>query len=86
MVNGHPQDLLDLNRIKEGIELVIPVIPGTPGTYPSDDFLEGLDEDGDGTMNQYQLTLKFNRDLLIAGFTDENGVGLSLPQTSSRPS
>lgn len=41
--------------------------------YPGDDFVEAVDGDGDGTIDYYQLTLKFNRDLIIAGFTDVDG-------------
>lgn len=60
-------EYVDLNG-----ETVLFTIPGDD--YPGDDFVEAVDEDGDGTIDQYQLTLKFDRDLLIAGFKDENGV------------
>lgn len=60
-------EYVDLNG-----ETVVFEIPGDD--YPGDDFIEAVDEDGDGTIDRYQLTLKFDRDLLIAGFTDENGL------------
>ncbi|NKE73373.1 carboxypeptidase-like regulatory domain-containing protein [Candidatus Manganitrophus noduliformans] len=41
--------------------------------YPGDDTVHPVDADGDGDVDLYQLTLKFNRDLIIAGFKDANG-------------
>jgi subtilase family serine protease len=41
--------------------------------YPGDDTVVPVDADGDGDIDLYQLTLKFNRDLLIVGFKDANG-------------
>jgi sugar lactone lactonase YvrE len=41
--------------------------------YDGDDRIQPVDEDGDGDVDQYQLTLKFNRDLIIAGFKDAQG-------------
>ena len=47
------------------------VIPAE--NHPGDDTLTPVDVDGDGHADVYQLTLKFNRDLLIAGFRDASG-------------
>jgi hypothetical protein len=41
--------------------------------YSGDDIVAAADADGDGKIDQYQLTLKFNRDQIIAGFKDTNG-------------
>jgi hypothetical protein len=41
--------------------------------YPGDDTVNPVDTDGDGHVDLYQLTLKFNRDRIIAGFKDANG-------------
>lgn len=41
--------------------------------YPGDDQVHPVDTDGDGSLDLYRLTLKFNRDLIIAGFKDANG-------------
>ncbi len=42
--------------------------------HPAGDFIEAVDADGDGDIDLYRLTLKFNRDLLIVGITGENGL------------
>jgi hypothetical protein len=41
--------------------------------YPGDDRIQAVDTDRDGDIDLYQLTLKFNRDRIIAGFKDANG-------------
>ncbi|MBN4054457.1 VCBS repeat-containing protein [Nitrospira defluvii] len=53
-------------------ELVVFDIPAD--IHPASDFIEAVDADGNGTIDLYRLTLKFNRDLLIAGVTDINGL------------
>jgi len=55
---------------KDG-NLVVFTIPAED--YPGDDTVVPADVDGDGDIDLYQLTLKFNRDHLIAGFKDANG-------------
>lgn len=55
---------------KDGNEVIF-TIPAED--YPGDDTISPVDADGDGKIDQYQLTLKFNRDQIIAGFKDESG-------------
>ena len=55
---------------KDGKEAVF-TIPAED--YTGDDTVVPVDEDGDGDIDFYQLTLKFNRDQLIAGFKDAGG-------------
>ena len=55
---------------KDGKEAVF-TIPAED--YPGDDRVVATDADGDGDIDLYQLTLKFNRDMLIAGFKDADG-------------
>jgi subtilase family serine protease len=50
--------------------------------YPGDDAVVPVDADGNGTIDFYQLTLKFNRDGIIAGFKDANG-NLRITQPTS---
>lgn len=50
--------------------------------YPGDDAIVPVDSDKNGTIDLYQLTLKFNRDLIIAGFKDSNG-NLRITQPTS---
>jgi hypothetical protein len=52
-------------------DLVIFTVPAEE--YTGDDQVVPVDADGDGLTDLYQLTLKFNRDLIIAGFKDANG-------------
>jgi len=63
--------VLENRYIDPNGDLVIFSIPAD--SHPASDFIEGADADGNGEIGQYRLTLKFNRDLLIAGVTDENG-------------
>lgn len=55
---------------KDGNEIIF-TIPAED--YPGGDTISPVDADGDGDIDLYQLTLKFNRDMLIAGFKDANG-------------
>jgi hypothetical protein len=52
----------------DGVVFTIPA-----DDYPGDDAVIPVDADGNGTIDFYQLTLKFNRDGIIAGFKDANG-------------
>ncbi|MFZ5875050.1 MAG: CARDB domain-containing protein [Nitrospirota bacterium] len=50
--------------------------------YPGDDRVEAEDEDRCGTADEYELTLKFARSAVIAGFTDGQGIlRISQPTT-----
>jgi hypothetical protein len=42
--------------------------------YLYDDYVMASDSDGNGIDDTYTITLKFNRDLIIAGFKDANGL------------
>lgn len=59
----------------------------TPTTdYPGAHSVMAVDLDGDGTTDGYQLTLKIDRQLIIAGFTDTDGtrkITQSTPLTST---
>ncbi|MFZ5862833.1 MAG: CARDB domain-containing protein [Nitrospirota bacterium] len=41
--------------------------------YPGDDRVEAEDDDRCGTADEYELTLKFARSAIVAGFTDAQG-------------
>ncbi|MBI5746889.1 MAG: exo-alpha-sialidase [Nitrospirae bacterium] len=41
--------------------------------YTGDDYVMLSDSDANGIDDTYQITLKFNRDLIISGFKDQNG-------------
>ena len=41
--------------------------------YDGDDIVKAVDTDDSGIIDEYRLTLKFDRDQLIAGFTDAGG-------------
>ncbi len=62
---------LENQYIDKNGNVIIFTIPADD--YPGDDRVQPVDTDRDGDVDLYQLTLKFNRDFIIAGFKDANG-------------
>jgi hypothetical protein len=56
---------------KDGIEVIFTV---PQEDYVYDDYVMASDTDGNGIDDTYSITLKFSRDLIIAGFKDNNGI------------